>query len=331
MPSVKNIWFNTFRKRIDKRTVKELIKASGQQIIFPFYHVVSNDDLPHIKHLYSYRNVAAFERDMDFLMRHFTPLHYDDLLSGRYQPNTPYVHLSFDDGLSEMYHIVRPILLEKGIPATFFINSAFVNDQGLMYRYKVSLLLEHVPAEALKKAIVFGEERKNVQVSDPKRFLLQLDARQEQWINDIAVAAGFDFSAFLQTNKPYMDLEQIMQLQRDGFTIGAHSVDHPAFASIAPVSQAEQVKQSVQYVRDTCGVKNPAFAFPFTAVGADPKLFDTMYAEFGVSRSFGTGGMQKQKYPNHIDRIPAEYRDWPLESVVKAEYHYFLAKKLVGK
>jgi peptidoglycan/xylan/chitin deacetylase (PgdA/CDA1 family) len=200
-----------------------------------------------------------------------------------------------------------------------------------MYRYKVSLLLEHVPHDTLKAAIVAGEENVRMQVSDPKRFLLQLDARHEQWINNIAATSGFDFDAYLQAHKPYMDMDQIQQLQRDGFTIGAHSVDHPAFASIAPISQAEQVKQSVQFVRDHCNVAQPAFAFPFTADGADPALFETMYTDMHVSRSFGTGGMQKQKYPNHIDRIPAEYKDWPLETIVKAEYHYFMAKKMIGK
>ncbi|HNM29493.1 MAG TPA: hypothetical protein PKN40_06950, partial [Chitinophagales bacterium] len=79
MPSVKSIWFSAFRKRYERRALKDFIKASGQQIIFPFYHTVSNDDLPHIKHLYRWRNVQEFESDMDFLLRNFTPLHYDDL------------------------------------------------------------------------------------------------------------------------------------------------------------------------------------------------------------------------------------------------------------
>lgn len=312
--------------------MREFIKAGDQHIIFPFYHVVSNDALPHITHLYQARNVAAFERDMDFLLRNFTPLHFDDLVSGRFQPDTPYFHLSFDDGLAEMYHIVRPILLEKGIPATFFINSAFVNDQALMYRYKVSLLLEKVPTPDLEAAVKSLGGESTFRVHDVKRFLLQLDAAREDIIDRIATTVGFDFRSYTAAHALYMHESHMETMLKEGFTLGAHSVDHPEFAHIAPAAQMAQVQLSVDYIRNRFNSKHPPFAFPFTADGVDPSVFNTMYTEYGVSRSFGTAGLQKSRiHPQHIDRIPAEYADWPLEHVVKAEYHYFLAKKMLGR
>ena len=331
MPSIKNSWFRTFRRRFEKRSVKEFIRAGGPPVIFPFYHVVSNDALPHIDHLYAYKNVAEFEGDMDFLLRHFTPLHYDDLVRGRFEKDKPYFHVSFDDGLSEMYHIVRPMLLEKGIPASFFVNSAFVDNRAMFYRYKVSILIDQVPADELAAAIAGVGENERIRVQDPKRFLLSLHVDSESLIDRIAATAGFDFGQYLASNRPYMDCSQISALQHEGFSIGAHSVDHPEFSYIAPASQHEQIKQSTDYVRAHFQVQQPAFAFPFTADGADPSVFEKMYSDYNVSRSFGTGGMQKQKYPYHIDRIPAEYDNWSLESVVKAEYHYFLAKKMLGR
>ena len=331
MPNVKNWWFAAFRKRVDKKTVSELLRASGQKIIFPFYHVVSNDPIPHIRHLYTYRNVAAFESDMDFLLRHFTPLHFDDYVKGRYEPDKPYFHLSFDDGLSEMYHIVRPILLEKGIPATFFINSGFADNQALFYRYKVSVLIDTVSESDLSKVISIATGAGNIQVKKPIRFLLSLRAAQEKLIDDIASAAGIDFKQYLTEVLPYMDSHQLRKLQQDDFTLGAHSVDHPEFYNLAPIAQQEQIKQSVAFVRDTFQIERPSFAFPFTADGADKNLMTDMYAHYGVSKSFGTSGIQKEKYPNHIDRIPAEYKDWSLESIVKSELHYFTAKKMLGR
>ena len=331
MPSVKSIWFSAFRKRYERRALKDFIKASGQQIIFPFYHTVSNDDLPHIKHLYRWRNVQEFESDMDFLLRNFTPLHYDDLINKRYQENTPYFHLSFDDGLSELYHIIRPILIEKGIPATLFINDAFVDNHDLMYRYKVSLLIEHFTKQSLLKCLnVLGKNKLN-SANDPVQFLKQINYSEIPLVNSIAEHLGFDFSDYLRLHKPYLELSQLETMASEGFTIGAHSVDHPNFSDIDAASQHDQVKLSVDYVRNTFNISNPAFAFPFSADGADAALLQNMQSAYKISRSFGTAGLKRNTVENHIDRIPAEYLNWPLESIVKAEYHYYLAKKMIGK
>jgi hypothetical protein len=53
----------------------------------------------------------------------------------------PLLHLSFDDGLSACYDTIAPILLRKGVPATFFLNPAFIDNKALMFRYKISLCL----------------------------------------------------------------------------------------------------------------------------------------------------------------------------------------------
>ena len=39
------------------------------------------------------------------------------------------LHLTFDDGFRELHDVVAPILLRKGIPATFFVNSAFIDNK----------------------------------------------------------------------------------------------------------------------------------------------------------------------------------------------------------
>ena len=52
--------------------------------------------------------------------------------------------LTFDDGFREIYDIIAPILLDKGIPATFFISSGFLDNRELCYQHKASLLVEKV-------------------------------------------------------------------------------------------------------------------------------------------------------------------------------------------
>src|SRR5580693_4157887 len=95
--------------------LKALCGISGQRFILPFYHVVSNEECPHIKHLYTYKNVRQFEEDIDYLAREYTPIGADELenvLAGKYRGRRVML-LTFDDGLRQMYDVVAPILLRK--------------------------------------------------------------------------------------------------------------------------------------------------------------------------------------------------------------------------
>ena len=75
-------------------------------------------------------------------LRYFQPISFGRIsggLAGKKRVlRTPSL-LTFDDGLSECYQVVAPILKEKGIPATFFLCSAFVDNHELAYRFQEEL------------------------------------------------------------------------------------------------------------------------------------------------------------------------------------------------
>ena len=43
-------------------------------LLAPFYHIVSDEKVPHVDNLYSYRNVEQFKSDVEFLLKHYRPL-----------------------------------------------------------------------------------------------------------------------------------------------------------------------------------------------------------------------------------------------------------------
>jgi hypothetical protein len=111
--------------------------------------MVSDDAaIPHVRHLYKYKTVRQFEDDMDFVLKHYFPISLTDLLSslrsGRPLRERSFL-LTFDDGYREMSEIVAPILMKKGISATFFLNSAFIDNKQMCYVNKASLLVEQLP------------------------------------------------------------------------------------------------------------------------------------------------------------------------------------------
>ncbi|MBK6993412.1 MAG: polysaccharide deacetylase family protein [Lewinellaceae bacterium] len=149
---------------------------------------MSDESPPHVRHLYPVRTERQFREDLDFLLKHFQPIDLQTLWEHVFEKRAfdrPVFHLTFDDGLRECYDVVLPILLEKGISATFFLNPDFIDNQGLMYRYKASLLsvahLQGVP-----------------HFQNP----LEVKYENRQQLDTWAEAIGLDFAAFLVDQNP---------------------------------------------------------------------------------------------------------------------------------
>ena len=129
-----------------RASISTLRNWTGGNLIMPFYHAVQGEQaLPHITRLYTPRSIATFKEDLEFFLKHFEPISLTELIKhvrkGE-EPDKPSFFLSFDDGLREVHDLVMPLLLEKGVPATIFLNSDFVDNKELFYRYKLSLLQE---------------------------------------------------------------------------------------------------------------------------------------------------------------------------------------------
>src|SRR5437868_11346983 len=122
-------------------------KISPVKTLLPYHHLVSDEDLLHIKHLYAYKSSTQFRNDLDYLLKNFHPVSADELSkainTGEETPSNSFL-LTFDDGFKEVYDVISPILLEKGIPAVFFVNPAFIDNKELFYRCKISLVIEEL-------------------------------------------------------------------------------------------------------------------------------------------------------------------------------------------
>lgn len=331
MQGFKKYYFNFFKKSITQANIDALIAKSGVNVIFPFYHIVSDKPVLHIQHLYPIKNAHSFIADLDFLLQHFKPLSIDDYCNDNYNKSDNYFVLSFDDGLREMYEVVKPILLEKNIPATFFLNTDFIDNKGLFYRYKISILLETVNHEKLSQCITANLPLQKVKIANPAKYLKQLTWNDIALIDKIAVSCNVDFADYLTKNKPYLTTEQIHDLVSAGFNVGAHSLNHPLYSSIDPQIQFAQTRDSMQYITEHFHQLHNYFAFPFTSDGVVKELFDAMYTRLGINLSFGTAGIKKQIQAKHIERIPAEKDKLSLQQIVKHEFSYFQFKRMLGR
>lgn len=317
-----------------------LVKWSNPSIIAPFYHLISDNVPLHNKHLYPVVKTANFIKDLDFMFKHFIPVDVMDIpfiLSGEKQLNKPGLFLSFDDGFRELSTIVAPILQKKGIPATFFVNPAFVDNSDMLYRGKVSLITEKI--YGLGNSFVapgfiipiWGNEAKK-----PKTFLKNLFAlryNDTPLIERIAKELNVDWKDYLKQVNPYLTVDELKELAGKGFIIGAHGLNHIKFSDLSPLMQIENVLKSIEWVQENIPSQPRVFAFPFTNYGVsdefyrfffvdNQQLFDTM---------FGTAGIKSSLSDKLLHRIPMEIDGRDAAQILGGELLYYMAKKFFGK
>jgi len=314
-----------------------LIKWTGRRTIFPFYHTISDDDLPYISNLYPLRSIKEFKRDLEYFCKHFTPINIDEVHNRIQSPSKlkkPAFHLSFDDGLKEVYEIIAPILEKKGIPATFFVNTDFIDNKKLFYRYKVGLILNNLKqtnSNVLNKRIEVFLEDNSAWNGDLKNSIMHLNYHDQNLISDIAQILEIDFADWLLKHNPYLSTSQIKDLLKRGFTIGSHSVDHPRFRNIDLTIQKSQIVKSFVHLEKNFDINKRIFSFPFGDEGVSAELFDWMYSEGKCKLSFGVSGIKDDFCPNHLHRIPMDECQVDTDKYIKSEFLYFMLKSVFNK
>lgn len=252
-------------------------------LILPFYHLVSNESLPHIKHLYPVKSVDQFKRELDFLQANYNNISLETLI---YHQQTqkpfskPCFHLTFDDGLKECSTIIAPILKERGLDATFFINPNFIGDTDIFYRYKASLLIDQL-----------GDNKTHLN-------LLKASIHDVEQLNSLGKEQGIDFAK----QKIYLNEKEIEHLIHLGFTIGAHSMNHPYYSDISTEEQIHETNDSIRFIQERFNISYRVFSFPFTDTGVHINTFKSMNSDL----SFGTAGIKDDSISTHLQRLPMD-------------------------
>lgn len=308
--------------------LSSLIRLTGVRRVLPFYHVVSDTDLPHLKHLYPVLTTGQFEKQLDFILRNFRPASYEILLQNSLPVERSFV-LTFDDGLRQVHDVVAPILLRKGIPATFFLNTGFLDNRSMFYRLKVSLLIEQLlngKNKALEMEVKESCKRNLIEYRQPMD-LKRITDQNKQLLDELT---EIDFRDFLAKEQPYLTTEEVHRLRKQGFTVGAHSVNHPYYPSLSQEERVRETLESVRFVKKEFGMNDGLFSFPYTDFEIGKEFFDLIAPE--VQLSFGTANLKCDCIDSNYQRIPMEIPGLTdAEKIFKKQFVLHFIKKMIGK
>lgn len=311
-----------------------LNKVASLNVLLPYHHVVSDDDLPHISGLYKYKNIKQFTDDLEWILRYRRPVHPDQLVMS-IKKNEPLPANSFlftfDDGFREVFDIVAPILYNKGIPAIFFINPSFVDNKKLFYRCKLSLVLKKLYEENNQEKIKQIANALSTNVSsleNLKKEIMKIHYPDQEKADELGNIMEISFEDYLKSQRPFMTKEQIKSLAEKGFTIGAHSMDHPHYALISEQDQINQTLQSCKYVKALTNQDNNLFSFPHEDKAVKQSFFDLLRKDNSIDLFFGVQNQLDEKRNPILHRFNAEDPSKPLKLTTQGIllYNYLLNK-----
>lgn len=296
---------------------------TGIRQVFLYYHMISDvRDIPHLRNLYRYKSIKQFNKDLDYLQRHFRTSSIKEVL-GEKNPGEKTFVLTFDDGFREMYEIVAPLLESRGINAVFFINNNFIDNKSMNYKHKASLLTDSIHKGGLfERTEVWHVLSPGSAVGTDVELIkgiMSVPYRKRDKLDRMAEIMDVDFKAYLREQKPYMTTLQIESLRSRGFEIGAHSLDHPDYSELDQKEQEHQTFNSMEGIAQLFDLKDKYFAFPNSDRGASGSLMAQLKAGDKVDWSFGTGGISRSLSHNHIQRVSLEKPLMSSDKIIK--YH----------
>jgi peptidoglycan/xylan/chitin deacetylase (PgdA/CDA1 family) len=300
------------------------------------YHMVSDAAVPHVKH-YKILSTAQFERDLDYLESRFEYLSYEQILESRRSQMKgsagTEICLTFDDGFAECLSVVRPILLSRGATCIFFIITDLIDNRAAFFETRASLCVDAVlryPVEEVEAIFYDLGLHSRIRVAEetyrdsvPRQmaqywsqfeervrpilvWLLMTKPDDAELVDRLCRRLHIDVESYVEKRRPYLSKEQILQLQSDGFTIGAHGCSHRSLQSLS-VEQAErEIVQSCRTIRDLTGQASVPFAFPYFGGGLDRRwLAELRERHPFVGLYFDTQG-QRPDAPIVVQRIFGE-------------------------
>lgn len=325
MGVVKNILYKTGNKRF--------LKIFKNQTIFPYYHIVRDNQVSHIENLYQFKNREQFSNDLELLAKHYKPINPKDLLENKKSVNS--FLLSFDDGLQEVYTVIYPILKKHNLKAIFFINPNIVGNNEGLFKHYISIIISHLKSVDFEKSTLEKISQKlsfsYTTVDEFKHNLINIKYSEREKINVVIELLKIDVESYLQEHKPYITKEQIQEMINDGFFFGGHTMSHPPLNQLTHEEQKKEIINSIDWLKENFNINYSFFAFPFSDKSISKKLLNELFEYDNNIKLFGNSGLKKDIDNRIIQRFSLENpkKETAKQIVTENLYKYF--NKFIGK
>lgn len=301
-------------------------------LICPVYHISRDNNPLWWNNRYRIKSLRELEQDLDWLLKLAPPISLQDLLDWqagrRARPRGWF--LSFDDGYRELADNIALMLKRKGIPATFFLCSSLIDNRSVFFEDHTGLIAIAMQSAAPTVRQIVAEILAKAGTSLDR--LLKCRVPQPILLHRLSDVLNIDIDAWLKTEQPYLTATQVRQLLQDGFSIGAHSLNHPLFSKIPLDESINQIQESLRELDDAFHLPHRVFAFPYGEFGLTAVAMQQLLRLSGAQLLFGTRGIIRDEHePQLIQRLLAEDHCGSFQQHVCRELNLQLQRHFTGR
>ena len=311
---------------------KRFLKSFKNQAIFPYYHIVKDSQVSHIKHLYQFKNRKQFLNDLDVLTNNYKSISPLDLWSNKKLKNN--FLISFDDGLQEIYTVVYPILKENNLKAIFFINPNFVDNNDGLYKHYISIIISHLENINFEKLLTDQISQilsfSYTTVDEFKKKFISIKFSERNKVPEILALLNIDIQDYLKEHRLYITKEQIQEMINDGFYFGGHTMTHPPLEQLTHEEQRCEIIESMEWLKNNFSLNYSLFAFPFSDRKISKELIDELFKYDSTIKIFGNSGLKKDIDKRIIQRFSLENPNKQTEKQIVTENMYKYFNKIIG-
>lgn len=222
-------------------------------------------------------DVVRFKQICVWLKRWFHVLPLDQavelLEAGRLPARA--VCITFDDGYADNHDLAMPILRALGLPATFFIATAYLNG-GRMWNDSVIESIRRCSAPELNlddlveglslgRYVLGSPQQRRSAIDQVLRQIKYLEPSQRLLLTEkLAERAQVKLP-----NDLMMSSEQVKAMHAAGMQIGAHTATHPILARLDAQAARLEILSSKQRLEALLQAPVPLFAYPNGQPGLD--------------------------------------------------------------
>lgn len=218
-------------------------------------------------------DAITFRWQMRALARHFNILPLAEAAARLRDGTLPAraACVSFDDGYADNLTVAAPILRELGIPATFFIATAYL-DGGRMFNDTLIELARRLPAGRCDLSALGLGEHALAGSADRHRLVGSLVAHFKYQPPETRLAAAEALAAGFGVRLPddlMMTSAQLRELHGLGMDIGGHTHSHPILARQDPAAAEHEIRLGKARLEEILQTRLRVFAYPNGRRGKD--------------------------------------------------------------
>ena len=225
--------------------------------------------------------------------------------------------ITIDDGYKDAYEIAFPLFKKYRVPATLFTVTSFIDNKAWIWTDLLRFIVLQPNISSLKIEIdgfeaelIFDSVVQRLSVARKINSVLKKmpDEKKTEAIRSIAQEADISIPDLPTAEYAGISSEQAIEMDRNGVSIGSHTVSHPIMTRISSERVKMELYESKRYLENLLDHEVEDFCYPNGSLSEDVRdLVSSTGYRSAVTTNFGFCRRSDDKLL--LKRVAAESAD----------------------